>query len=154
MTTGISDPSKTFLANKFWVEIEGMLEAYFTEVSGMTAQTEVLEYKEGGTNTFTHKLPTRTSFTNITLKRGMTTSTKFWDWYMNTVNKGVGKAAVQLKDISIILYSPSEAATTIRRWNVSNAYPIKWVGPSMATKSAEYAVETIEIAYDKFTLVS
>src|SRR3954454_11135932 len=45
---------------------------YFTQVQGMNAQVDVLEYPEGGRNDMVHKLPSRIKQGNVTLKRGMT----------------------------------------------------------------------------------
>ncbi|HEX2914631.1 MAG TPA: phage tail protein [Chloroflexia bacterium] len=137
-----------FQGGKFWVEIDGMLEASFLECSGMQVQTEVFEYKEGGLNSHSHKLPVRTTFSNITLKRGFTSSNKFWSWYKQTVEGQVAR-----KDISIILYSTQEPGVQSRRWEVSKAYPVKWGGLQFNSKSGELLVESIELAYDSFKLV-
>jgi hypothetical protein len=45
--------------------------AGFSECSGLEASIDVLEYREGGQNTFVHKFPGRASFSNITLKHGV-----------------------------------------------------------------------------------
>ena len=45
---------------------------YFTQVTGFSAQLDVLEYPEGGINDYVHRLPTRIKQGNITLKRGVT----------------------------------------------------------------------------------
>ena len=75
------NPTDPYLVHRFAIEVEGVLLAGFGELSGLQAQTEVFEYKEGGLNTYTHKLPTRTSYGNITLKWGATDSNDLWDWY-------------------------------------------------------------------------
>ena len=55
-------------------------------VTGFSSQVDVLEYPEGGQNTFVHRLPTRVKQGNITLKRGVITSDKaLLDWYQKTV---------------------------------------------------------------------
>lgn len=154
MATGTNDKTTTevipeiYLANKFWIESNGVLEAFFTECSGLEAKTEVFEYKEGGFNEYTHKLPVRTSYTNLTLKHGVAESRLFWDWYSSTI---AGK--IDRKNISIILYSGKEPGKIVRRWEVTGAYPIKWAGPQMAAKSNEFAIETIELVYEFFKLV-
>ena len=45
---------------RFYVEIDGMAQAVFTEVSGLQLEMEVMEYQEGGNNDFVHRLPGRT----------------------------------------------------------------------------------------------
>ncbi len=139
---------EVYIANKFWVEVDKVMQGYFSECSGLEAKTEVFEYKEGGFNGFTHKLPTRTSYTNLTLKRGMTENEDFWNWYLKTIN---GKP--ERKNISLILYSSDKPGDVVRRWDIMGAYPIKWGGPAFNVKSQEFTIETIELAYESFKLV-
>ena len=43
----------------------------FTSVSGLTVSTEAIQYREGGYNTTVHQLPGQTSFSPITLSKGV-----------------------------------------------------------------------------------
>src|SRR3954470_15954589 len=43
----------------------------FQSVSGLSVEYDTEEYKEGGENRFTHKLPVRTKYADMVLKRGM-----------------------------------------------------------------------------------
>jgi phage tail-like protein len=53
----------------------------FTSVSGMAVQTDSIPYREGGYNTTVHQIPGQTSFTPITLQRGVILNTKQnWNW--------------------------------------------------------------------------
>ncbi|MEI6044975.1 MAG: phage tail protein [Chloroflexota bacterium] len=134
---------EAYTSNKFWVQINSVLEAYFTECSGLQIQTEVFEYKEGGLNTYSHKMPTRTTYNNITLKHGFSTSPLLWNWYRSTVN---GK--VKTENVTIMLFSSS--GSVISLWNIENAYPVKWIGPTLNAKNNEAAIETVELAYSRF----
>src|SRR4029079_1214821 len=58
---------------------------FFTQVQGLSAQVDVLEYPEGGRNDMVHKLPTRIKHTNLTLKRGVTNETGLLEWFKSTV---------------------------------------------------------------------
>ena len=42
-------------------------------MSGLSVEYDVEEFKEGGENRFTHKLPVRTKYADLVLKRGMLT---------------------------------------------------------------------------------
>lgn len=56
----------------------------FTSVSGMAVTTDSIPYREGGYNTTVHQIPGQTSFTPITLQRGVILGTKQnWDWMRN-----------------------------------------------------------------------
>ncbi len=43
----------------------------FREVTGLDVELEMESIKEGGQNRFTHQLPIRSRYTDITLKRGL-----------------------------------------------------------------------------------
>lgn len=137
----VADP---FFAAKFWVEIGGLTTAYFTECSGLSAETEVTEYAEGGLNDYVHKLPTRTRYTNITLRRGWVETDDLWKWYSDVI-----AGQIRTKPVSIILYENKveAAAQPKARWDLVNAYPVKWQGPEFRADSNTVAVETLEIAH-------
>jgi phage tail-like protein len=53
----------------------------FTSVSGLAVTTDSIPYREGGYNTTVHQIPGQTSFTPITLQRGVVLGTKQnWEW--------------------------------------------------------------------------
>jgi len=143
MATGTRvDPYVTYL---FHVEIDGIAEAVFKECSGLEYETEVLSFEEGGVNDRVHKLPGRTKFSNLTLKKGMTQSSELWDWYMKVVQ---GKP--ERRNMSVVLFDPSQGE--VKRWSFESAYPIKWSGPSLKAEESAIGIETLEIAHEGMTL--
>ena len=73
------DPYRNF---NFLVEIDGITQAGFSDVSGFGASTDPIEYREGGEpNNTVRKLPGVTKWNNITLKWGLTDSRELFDWY-------------------------------------------------------------------------
>ena len=53
----------------------------FTSVSGLAVTTDSIPYREGGYNTTVHQIPGQTSFTPLTLQRGVVLGTRQnWDW--------------------------------------------------------------------------
>ena len=55
----------------FRVDIDGAeSDTSFQEVSGLEVQFETEDVVEGGQNRFVHRLPTRTKYSNLLLKRG------------------------------------------------------------------------------------
>jgi len=129
-------------SGRFLVEIGSEVVANFQECSGLTVEVEIQEYVEGGNNEFIHKLPGRMKFTNITLKRGVTDNKQFSSWRPKVEG---GKITVERKNISIILFSHS--GETVKTWEVTDAYPVKWTGPDMRASSMDVAIETLELAH-------
>ena len=53
----------------------------FTSVSGLSVTTDAIPYREGGYNTTFHQIPGQTTFSPLTLQRGVTLgSSKNWNW--------------------------------------------------------------------------
>ena len=134
------DPYTTLF---FKVEIQGVVAAHFTHVSGLRGEAEVLEYAEGGENSKVYKLPGPAKHSNLVLKGGIATSKELHDWW-KTVENGDGK--VRRIDGSIILLDDTGAEK--RRWNFHRAWPCKWEGPEFSSDEGKVAVETLELAHE------
>jgi phage tail-like protein len=134
-------PKDAHIGLRFWVQIDQVEIAGFRECSGLKIETEVFEYAEGGLNTYTHKLPVRAKYGNITLKRGLDEGQDLYRWYVKAIN-----GQIQRQPISIILYDSQ--GKEVRRWDLKNAFPCKWSGPDLKTDQGAIAVETVEIAHE------
>jgi phage tail-like protein len=131
---------------RFAIEIGGEIVAWFTECSGLNAQREITQQPEGGINDFVHQLPGRIKYNNITLKRGVTDEEELWKWFQ----EGLYDGKVKRQNVSIILFSTDRKKG--KRWNLREAYPIKWTGPNLKSDSNSIAVETLELAHHGFEM--
>lgn len=130
-----------YLAFKFNVEVSGLKVGGFSEVSGLQVETEVEEYREGGVNTYVHKLTGPSRYpTNLTLKHGLTDIDGLWKWHQDVV-----RGVVNRKKVSIILQD--SAGKEKWRWVFNDACPVKWIGPELRAGSADVAVESIELVH-------
>jgi phage tail-like protein len=136
----VGQRNNPFPSYNFAVEIEGLVSASFSEVSGLGLEIEVNEYREGGQNEFIHKRAGSTKYPNLILKRGMNVITELWDWYWKVAN-----GTIQRKNLSVVMMDAS--GQEWRRWNFEQAYPVKWVGPDLRGNSNEIAVESLEFAH-------
>jgi|1186.fasta_scaffold04100_5 phage tail-like protein len=134
-------PYQTF---NFAVEIEGLLVGGFTEVSGLESEVEVEEYREGGVNGFVHKLPVRTSHSNLVLSHGLTSLSALWNWYYDTT-----QGVIQRRNGTIMLLDPQQVP--VMWWNFRNALPVRWTGPTFNAASDEVGVEALELAHEGLT---
>lgn len=139
-----------YLEYRFSVEIGGVIVADFTECSGLHAETEVFEYKEGGVNSMSHKLPVRTTFGNLTLKRGVNASHELAEWYQSLIDHGW--ATDDRRNLSVIVRDPEGGE--VLRWNLVRALPVKWDGPTFKPDSNAVAVETLELAFESVESVT
>jgi len=139
MATGSrTDPFRAF---NFLVEIDGITRAAFRECSGLDSSQNAIDYREGGEALHMRKLPGLNTFSNITLKWGITTDAEFWEW-----RKKAAEGKVERKNGSIILLDESGAEKL--RWNFTDAWPIKWTGPTLNATGNEVAIETVELVHE------
>jgi phage tail-like protein len=108
--------------------------------------TDVFEYQEGGLNEYVHKIPGRTKYSNVTLKRGFATSNEIYEWYKEVETDLIKGNGLEYQQVTITLYSSAEQGR-LMRWTLNKAFPVKWVGPAFKTDEAAVAVETLEFAH-------
>lgn len=148
MAEHLKDP---LLGFSFYISINKIMEAGFTSCSGLSVKREVSTHQEGGVNDQVHTLPGRASYGNITLKRGIAFSHELWEWFDAMFNFGLGGEYSQkaYRDIEIHQCIPY-TATTVRTYQLLQAFPVSWTGPNLDMNSNEVAVESLEIAFAKF----
>lgn len=77
-----------------WLKTPKSVTVGFTSVSGLSVQTDSIPYREGGYNTTVHQIPGQTSFSPLTLQRGVVLGTdQHWQWMrklFSTVQGGAG----------------------------------------------------------------
>jgi phage tail-like protein len=140
MATGTRiDPYRGF---NFLVEIDGITQAGFQEVSGLDAGTDSVDYREGTDPNHVRKLTGLNTYSAITLKRGITDSDELWKWRQTVID---GKT--QRRNGSIVLRDETGADKI--RWNFSHAWPSKWTGPDFNSTSTAVAIETLEITHEE-----
>ena len=137
----VGDRVDPYLSFHFLVEIEGLVIGGFNEVTGLTVEVEIEEYREGGLNAYVHKLAGPARYpNNLVLKHGLTDSDTLWNWHQD-----VASGNIQRRNGSIILLD--SAGEEQWRWNFVDAYPVRWVGPDLRAGSAEVAIETLELVH-------
>lgn len=118
----------------------------FQAVSGLSVEYDMEEFKEGGENRFTHKLPVRTKYADLVLKRGMLTDSEVTNWFLAAFRDREFTA----KDISVILMN--EKSEPLRTWNIVHAIPKKWLVTDLNANDNAIVVETLELMYRYFTV--
>lgn len=141
------DPYRNF---RFKLEIEGIIQAGFSEATIPDTTSDVVEYREGNEITTVRKLPGLTKYGNITLKWGVTDSMEIYENWRKLVEQGKMDKA-RKKNVSIILMD--EEGNPAARWNFVNAWPSKYDAPDLTAKGNDVAVETLEIVHEGMTRV-
>jgi phage tail-like protein len=138
-----NDPFRSY---NFEVQIEGTPVGAFSEVSGLSAEGDPVEYREGidPANTV-RKLVGLRKYTNLTFKRGYTQSDILWRWYANIAN-----GLPDRRNGSVVLRD--EAHRPVLRWNFENAWLNKIEGPSFNASGNEVSIESCELCHEGLTM--
>lgn len=125
----------------FRLSIAGNDLGAFHTCDGMGAQMEVEQFAEGGNNGFSWQLPSRITWSNITMTRPVTSDTaKVVKWLNDVIEK------VERKDGEIVALTPD--GSTIASWQVQGIIPVRWQGPSFDPSTSQAATETLEFAHE------
>ncbi|GEP92154.1 phage tail protein [Chitinophaga terrae (ex Kim and Jung 2007)] len=115
----------------------------FTEVTGLTMESDVIEYREGSSPEFHKiKMPGLQKLSNITLKRGTFQGDIAFHEWMETISMNT----VSRRDVTIKLLN--EKHEPVITWQVLNAWPVKVQSSDLKADGNEVAIETMEIAHE------
>jgi phage tail-like protein len=119
----------------------------FTEVSGLSVEFDVVEYREGSSPEYhALKMPGPVKYNNIILKRGiMKGDNEFYQW-MNTVKLN----QIERRDLTISLLN--ENHEPVMTWKVKNAWPVKLESPVLKANASEAAIETLELTHEGISI--
>lgn len=118
----------------------------FQAVSGLSVEYDIEEYREGGENRFAHKLPVRTKYADLVLKRGMLTDSEVVQWCFRALRD----REFQPTDVNVILMN--EKGEPLRTWKIAHAIPKKWSVSDLNANENGVVVETLELSYRYFTI--
>lgn len=121
-------------------------EFQFQSVSGLNIELETEEIAEGGENRFKHKLPVRTKFPNLVLKRGILVNSDLIKW----CREAVEDFNITPTDLTISLLN--DVHKPLMTWNVVHAWPVKWAVGDLNAEESKIAIETIELVYNYFNI--
>jgi phage tail-like protein len=134
--------------SKFHFQVDwGGTKLGFSEVSGLSVETQPIEYRDGVMPEYSKiKMPGMQKYGNLTLKRGtFKKDNEFYDWW-NTVKLNT----IERRDITIKLLN--EEHQPVMTWKVKNAWPSKVTSTDLKADGNEVAIETLEIVHEGLTM--
>lgn len=137
-----SDPLIGFM---FALDVGGRVTGYFSEVSGIGSEHEIIEHKvvtDAGVE-LVQKIPGRLKWGDVTLKRGITDNLQIWEWRDMVI---AGTMSDARQNCSIIMYDRNYAIAAT--WNFDNAWPSKVTGPGIKADSNEFSVEEMVLVHE------
>jgi phage tail-like protein len=129
---------------RFRVKLDGGADlGNWSKCDGLSVEYDVFEYKEGGENTFIHRIPGRVKYQNLKLTRPINKDSKrVADWIAGMKTK--------VKRETAAISALDTEGQAIATWNFEGVYPVRWSGPSLDISSNQVATETLELAHNGF----
>lgn len=142
---------------KFLVQVDGFqgeAKAAFQKCSEVSVEVAKVEYSEGGT-LIPDKSPGRITVTDVTLERGVTKNQDLYDWFVDVANISANKGLVdpQYKRMVEVVQQDRDG-TTLRRWRLHNAWPVKFVAGDWDNEADENVIESVTFTYDYPQLIN
>ncbi|QDY08500.1 phage tail protein [Micromonospora sp. HM134] len=138
-------PVDPYRAYHFKLLINGITNGHFTEVSGLEMTIGRLSYREAG-NDRVRSVPGQVDYAPVTLHFGLTPSRELWDWVHSAATGTVSR-----RNVSVVLLDAAGTAEVLR-WNLINAWPMRWRGAHLHTLSQEIAIVALTLAYEGLEL--
>lgn len=135
-----------YVAFNYLIEIGGIRVGGFNEVSGLDAEIEPVDYRNGDEDFVARKLPGLKKFPNIVLKRGIIGDLDAFTWFQRGA-----LGSVDRREGAIIMRD--EERNEVMRWKFVRGWACKYTGPSLKADSSAVAIETIEICHEGMQVV-
>ena len=145
----------------FLVTVSGVSgTAAFSEVSGVEATVDVIEFRQGNSGSLAPvKIPGLVKHGNVTLKFGYTSNNAFKTWIQECVSETRGempRSEVQIEMIDINSGAPQgiveQTTPGGKVWLLTNAWVTKYTAPDLNSTTSEVAIESVELAYEELII--
>jgi phage tail-like protein len=121
---------------------EKELEAKFQEVTGIQAEVETEDVREGGENRFVHHLPKGAKFPNLVLKRALyALPSHIVKWAEDAINN------FDFRLHQIVVSLLNKEGEPVKSWKFVDVYPVKIQISDLNAKENSLVIETLELAY-------
>ena len=138
---------------RFVVQIDGVTHAGFQKCSELSVEVANVQYFEGG-SLIPHKSPGRLSFADVTLSRGATRDRQLFDWLQDVAVTSSGRGLLDHRyKRNLDIVQQDRDGSTLRRWSLTGAWPVKFVAGEWDNESDENVIESVTLTYDFFELV-
>lgn len=135
-----NDPLQKFM---FRVSIPGLPAGLgFQKVGGLSREVGVVEYLEG-LYQYTHKLPGREKFGEVTLERGSYASRDLENLYKKILTDPNSRNTITIEILN-------RFGETKRTYKLAEAWVSKWEGSDLDATSDDVAIEKLTVQFEHF----
>ncbi len=142
--------SKDGLSAYFKVVMAEYDEAVFQSCDGLESEIEVVYLTEGGRGSAPHAVRGVPKVNKLLFSKGSISGKGgkkgLFDWFLEVCDY-----SKPLKRQTLTIQLLDSQKNAVRSWRVVNAWPCRWLGPSLSRESADLSVEYIEFAHEGIT---
>jgi phage tail-like protein len=114
----------------------------FSEVSGLDTEVTVIEYRNGNDRSLAPcRLPGLVRHADIVLRRGLIGDPSLWHWCEQSLRGRPQRASGRIE----LLDETSDQV--VMAWRVHDAWPTRFIGPTLNGNSGAIAVEELRLAH-------
>jgi phage tail-like protein len=134
------DPLRRF---RFRLEIDGIEQAAFSEVTIGDLSSDPIDYREGDEPRLTaRRLSGLTKYGNVTLKWGVTDSMELAEWHQLIVGGATAQDDIRK---TVVIRMQNEAGEDKAAYEVTRAWPCKYDPTDLNGTGNEVAIDSLEL---------
>ncbi|MEH1945267.1 MAG: phage tail protein [Nostoc sp.] len=123
------------------------LDIRFQKVSGISAEIETTDIREGGENIFRHRLPNHVTYNNLVLERGMVIGSPLKAEFNTAIS------SMKFTPSNVLVMLLNDRSIPLSAWLFQRAYPVKWTTSDLDATANAVVIDTMELAYTRFQSV-
>jgi phage tail-like protein len=123
------------------------LDIRFQKVSGISAEIETTDIREGGENIFRHRLPNHVTYNNLVLERGMVIGSPLKAEFHTAIS------SMKFTPSNVLVMLLNDQNIPLSAWLFQRAYPVKWTTSDLDANANAVVIDTMELAYTRFQSV-
>ena len=123
------------------------LDIRFQKVSGISAEIETTDIREGGENIFRHRLPTHVTYNNLVLERGMVIGSPL------NVEFNIAMSSLKFSPSNVLVMLLDSDSIPLYSWLFQRAYPVKWTVSDLDANANAVVIDRMELAYARYQSV-
>lgn len=119
-------------------------DARFQDVTGLSVDVNLDTYNEGGENRFVHRLPGRSKYSDLVLKRGMTLVSGVTAWCQDSIEN------FNYQPTNMLISLLNEQHLPVSSWYIVNAIPIKYDVSGLNAEQGQIVIESMTLRYEYY----
>ena len=123
------------------------LDIRFQRVSGLTATVETSTVNEGGQNLYTHHLPKRVGYGNLTLERGFVVGSPL------NIEFNAAMSLFKFLPSNVMVTLLSGDAAPLAAWLFIKAFPVRWSTADLSAAEDRVLIDTLELSYQRMQVI-